>query len=389
MARPIRTVVYVVLLLVAVGWLAARAAPPLATDEVERDVSAAEMDATLAALHAETARGAPLVIVLGDSSLRWHPPLEKNETLTAMLEAAAVPAGATIRVLARDGFDAVAYYLLVDEVAALRPAAVVLTANLQSFTDSWFRQTRMKHPQLAAFVRPTRVWRAMALPLEEAGIDDASLLLDPAWRALGVSDLPEKIDGYRTRIRERLDGVAAAGAAAALAEGGVAYAVEAPPAPTALPMVGTGRPQRRRAVPPTGTAPGGGAGPMQANMAFRFMDLYPAKLKPDQATVRVLGAAVRDLAARDVRTIVMLAPVHLQAAKLTGAYVQRDLPGAVRVISDEARTSGAAVVDLSEVLPEESFFIDRYTHFTAAGNRLVADRLVATLGPILTNETGR
>jgi hypothetical protein len=100
-----------------------------------------------------------------------------------MLEAAGAPAGATIRVVARDGFDAVAYYLLVDEIAALRPAAVVLTANLQSFTDSWFRQTRMKHPQLAAFVRPTRVWRARRCRSSKPASTTRALLLDPAWRA--------------------------------------------------------------------------------------------------------------------------------------------------------------------------------------------------------------
>jgi hypothetical protein len=177
-----------------------------------------------------------------------------------------------------------------------------------------------------------------------------------------------------------------------LADGGVAHAADPPPPspPPLRPMVGTGRAARRRAgPPPAGAVPGSGPAPVQAKGAFRFMDLYPSKLKPEQATVRVLGAAVRDLVARDVRTVVMLAPLHLQAAKLTGAYVQRDLPGAVRVIGDEVRTGGATVVDLTEVLPDESFFIDRYTHFTAAGNRLVADRLVAALGPILANDAAR
>ena len=124
------------------------------------------MEEVLASLRNEAAKGGRLVVVLGDSSLRWHPPLGPDETLTAMLEREGEKAGVTIRVVAYDGLDAVAYYLLVDEIAALRPAAVVLTTNLQSFTDSWFSHVRMKHPQLAAFVRPTRLPESISLPLE-------------------------------------------------------------------------------------------------------------------------------------------------------------------------------------------------------------------------------
>ncbi len=242
MPRPVRTVLYCLALLAAIVWLAARAAPPpVSSDETERDVTAAEMEQALAPLRAAVGRGERLVVVLGDSSLRWHPPLTKDETLTAMFERDGARAGVTLRVFAHDGFDPVAYYLLVDEIAALRPEAVVLVANFQAFTDDWFRRARMKHPQLAAFVRPARVPEAMRLPLELAGVADASLIVKPVLRAVGATDLPEKIDGYRTRVRERLDGVSATAAKTALAESGLANA--APPAATPAPP----RQCRRRA----------------------------------------------------------------------------------------------------------------------------------------------
>ena len=405
-ARPLRIVVYGIILLVALVWVAARAAPPIEVEAEDRDVTIAAMDAKLAELRRATAEQGPLVVVLGDSSLGWHPPLGPDQVLGDMLERDGARVGAPVRVLKHDGFDAIAYYLLVDALAALRPKAVVLTANLQSFTDDWFRRVRMKHPQLAAFVRPTRLWGAMRLPLELAGVTDASLVVKPVFRALGASDVPEQIDGYRTRIRQGLDDWLKTGRKAALA-GSVAYAQSGPaapggaPAPAApgtvpalpsAPAVAPAPPPVKKPlmVPPPGAIPGrgrrqGGAlgAPVMAKGAYRFMDLYPEKLGAEQSTVRVLAATVHDLTARGVRTIVFLAPLHLQAAKVTGAYGQRDLPGAVAVVREATTANGGEFVDLAEALPQESYFVDRYTHFNGEGNAIVRDKLLDEVARIL------
>jgi hypothetical protein len=415
-ARPLRIVIYGVLMLVAVVWLAARAAPPIAVDQNARDITIAAMEATLADLRRATAEQGPLVIVLGDSSLGWHPPLGPGEDLSTLLEAEGARVGLPLHVVQRDGFDAVAYYLLVDAIAALRPKAVVLTANLQSFTEQWFKRTNMKHPQLAAFVRPTRLWGAMRLPLELAGITDASLVVKPVFRVLGASDVPERIDGYRTRIREGIDAWLAGGGRARLA-GGVAYAHMEAPAPV-VPPPGAAAPAPRQApvpgaapakpgtvpalpsapavappppakpgvmVPAPGTIPRPGrrgrnapapGRPFLARGAYRFMDLYPSNLDPGQSTVRVHGATVRDLTRRGVRTIVFLAPLHVQAAKLTGAWTQQKMPEAVQIVRTATIDNGGEFVDLAEALPQESYFVDRYTHFTADGNRRVRDELL-------------
>ncbi|MEO6026948.1 MAG: SGNH/GDSL hydrolase family protein [Candidatus Binatia bacterium] len=418
-ARPIRIVAYLILILIGLVWVAARSAPPIVVAEEDRDVTIAAMEETLAELRRATAEHGPLVIVVGDSSLGWHPPLGPDEWLKRMLEREEGRVGFPVRVVQHDGYDAVAYYLLVDQLAALRPAAVVLTANLQSFTDEWFKRTRMKHPQLAAFIRPLRVPAAMQLPLELAGITDASLVVKPVFRVLGASDVPEQIDGYRTRLREGLDDWLARSSKSAMATGGVAWADPAPappgvsaPAPgPAIPAVGAPAVPSNVVPPPGGgapvpaapvapkpmmplpgalpgknarrpNAPAAGAGVM-AKGAFRFMDLYPENLAADQSTVRVFAATVHDLVARGVRTVVVLAPLHLQAAKATGAYVSRNLPQAEKVVRELTVDNGGHFVDLAEVLPQESYFVDRYTHFTADGNRIVLDKLLAELGTIL------
>jgi hypothetical protein len=377
MPRPIRTVLYFVLLLLAIVWLAARDAPP-ASDETVRDVTEQRMEETLASLRADVAKDGRVVIVLGDSSMLWHLMLGPDDTLASLLEREAERVGLTVRVVAHEGFDPVAYYLLVDAIAALRPEAVVLTANLQAFTDSWFRHVRMKHPQLAAFVRPGRVLEAIDLPLELAGITDASLVVKPALRVLGASDLPETLDGYRTRLRARLDALLTAGVKTAAAGAAIAEAATPPQIRLA---------RRQSVAPPAGQLPH--RGQILGSSAFRFMDLYPMRLDRRQATVRVLAATVRDLVARDVRTIVLIAPLHLQALRGTGAYARRDLAGAVRVVSDAVVANGGIPVDLTSTLPEESYFTDRYTHFTAAGNRIVADQFLDELRRIVTTKERR
>jgi hypothetical protein len=139
-------------------------------------------------------------------------------------------------------------------------------------------------------------------------------------------------------------------------------------------------------VPPPGAIPGrarrGGnvappplGAPVLAKGAYRFMDLYPSKLDASQSTVRVLAATVRDFTRRGVPTIVFMAPLHVQAAKLTGAYTERNLPRAVKVVGAATTENGGAYVDLAEVLPQESYFVD-YTHFNADGNRIVRDKLL-------------
>jgi hypothetical protein len=239
----------------------------------------------------------------------------------------------------------------------------------------------------------------------------------PVFRAIGASDVPEQIDEYRTRIRDGLDDWLKSGARAALASP-VAYAQSPPtmtvpgaavPAAPARVPGGAGPapavPVPAPAVAPAGPAvappvpgkkpplmPRGALGPRRrplppggviAKPAYRFMDLYPANLPPEQPTVRVLAATVRDLTARGVRTIVFLAPVHLQAAKATGAYKDRNFPGAQAVVREATTANGGDFIDLAEALPQESYFVDRYTHFTAEGNAIVRDKVLDEVARII------
>jgi sirohydrochlorin ferrochelatase len=102
--------------------------------------------------------------------------------------------------------------------------------------------------------------------------------------------------------------------------------------------------------------------------------------------VQLLAATVQDLRARGTRVIVVLAPLHLQALQSTGAFVQRDVPGALARIRDAVRAHGGTVVDLSPALPSETYFTDAYTHFSAAGNHLIAGAMLADLARVLADD---
>lgn len=403
MARPLRTVFYVVLLLWVIVWLAGRTAPALAPTlpgAIQHDVRVPEMEEALTSLRASVESDPGTIVVLGDSALLDHLVLGREDTLASMLEREAPRAGLAMRVLAYPGFDSIAYYLLVDELAALRPRAVVLIANLQAFTDSWFRAVRLKHPQLAAFVRPSRMLEAMALPLERASISDAMLALKPALRVFGASDLPEKLDAQRQRFRDAFDRLLRVGARTATRVSDTAFAADvdgaAMPAPTSVPSrpfaTPANRPTPGSAVPSpntTGTAAAGNAAatPPSAHVrirpgdptmaAFQRADLYPNRLQRDEAPIQLLAATVRDLVARDVRTIVVVLPLHMQALQATGAYRQRDLAGAIALIGDVVTAGGGTAIDLTKTLPQESYFTDEYTHFGVDGNRIVTTEILA------------
>lgn len=394
MPRYLRTMVETLVLLVVLVAIAYRMRPPVEAPATDAPVAlrVAEAEARLASVAERVTAEPRTAVVLGDSSLLDHGTLRPEKTLAVMLEGAGGQAGVPLRVLAAPGFDAVAYYLLADALSARRPGAVVLIANLQTFSDSWFRNLRIKHPDLVAFVRPTRALEAIALPLDEAGVSDASVLTMPLLRRLRVPELPAMLRGYREAFRSRLSGAAAPPLRRqpALAPGA---GKRVPPGG------GVGRPWPRRAAPPrpgagrlpkpppTRTRPRGPA--TWTSSPFRRTDLYPAALNRDAPAVDVMAAAVRALTARGVRTIVVLAPLHLQALKLTGAYARRDVAGAVAVVRAVSVESGAAVIDLTEALPEETYFSDAYTHFTEEGNRLVTDALIGALASMLAPATSR
>jgi hypothetical protein len=255
------------------------------------------------------------------------------------------------------GFDAVAYYLLADALLATGARSVALVVNLQALTDGWFRNLNIKHPELVAFLGLGRVPEALLLPLELAGVSDASLVTQPALRAIGMSAMPELLRDLREGFRQRLLPGFPAEAEAATAE---PPADERGPRPRAKGRAMGGR-------RPAPWQPG-----LWGTSPFRHTDLYPDHLRRDAAAVRVLEATVRRLAQSGARVAVVLAPLHVQALRVMGAYERRGIEESLEVIRALSTERGAAIVDLSHFLLEERYFSDAYTHFTAEGNVIVA-----------------
>lgn len=390
MTRTLRIATYTVVLLVGILVLAVRHRPaPSEPDERTKAVSVSEMEHTLSELRAALRQEPETVLVVGDSSLIEHEVLGPKQTIRNMLEAQGAAAGIPIRVLARRGFDGVAYYSLADTFVALRPRAIVLLGNLQAFTDTWFRNQQIKHPDLVAFLNLWRVPQALSLPLELAGITDATIASLPVLRLVGMTDLPDALREWRSHFHDTvLDSLGPRPASASENVAGI----QAPPAGQATPAP---RPPVPR-VPAMGPVPGGRgrrkAGIFQPGIwvtsPFRHPEYYPDHLDPADPAVRVFTAAVRRLSSAGVRTIVLLAPVHLQALRMTTAYKTRDIPGTIRVLREASEANGAMVLDLTHTIGEERFFVDAYTHLNEEGNRIVVEEALRQLPALLPSATG-
>ena len=388
MARALSIASYTVAILVVVFVLAARHPPALpAREEDTKAVGVAEMARTLGELRTALDRDPATVLLVGDSSLIEHEVLAPEQTFRNMIETRGAAAGTPIRVLARRGFDGVAYYSLADAFVTLRPRAVVLLGNLQAFTDAWFGNTKIKHPDLVAFLRPWHVPQALALPLESAGIADATVASLPLLRLVGMTDLPEALRDWRTHFHDTM--MDRLGPQPAEASDGAAGNPAPPSGGQAAPIAPVPAPR----VPPMGPVPGGrGVRPkamfqqgLWVTSPFKHPEYYPDHLDAEAPAVRVFAAALRRLSRAGVRTIVLLAPVHLQALRMNTAYKTRDIPGTISVLREVSEANGAAVIDATHTIGEERLFVDAYTHLNEDGNRIFVDETLRQLSALLSS----
>ena len=391
MTRTLRIVSYTAAFLLVTLVLAVRHRPAMPEHaENTKAVGVAEMEHTLAALRTAVDQDPATVLLVGDSSLVEHEVLAPEQTIRHMLETRGAAVGAPIRVLARHGFDGVAYYSLADSFVALRPRAIVLLTNLQAFTNTWFRNVKIKHPDLVAFLKPWHVPQALALPLERAGIADATIASLPLLRLIGMTDLPEALRDWRLQFHDSM--LKGLGPRPAEASEGVAGKA-APPSGQVGPAPTIPAPH----VPAMGPVPGGRGAPPKAmfqpgiwvTSPFKHPEYYPAHLDPAAPPVRVFTAALRRLHAAGVPTIVLLAPVHIQALRMNTGYTTRDIPGTIRVLREASEANGAMVLDLTHAIGEERLFVDAYTHLNEEGNRMVVDETLRQLPGLLPPPQGR
>jgi hypothetical protein len=64
-------------------------------------------------------------------------------------------------------------------------------------------------------------------------------------------------------------------------------------------------------------------------------------------------------------------------------YERRDIGGAIAQLETTETAAGGQPIDLSELLPEERYFIDAYTHFTDEGVAIVSAATLRALAGML------
>ena len=249
------------------------------------------------------------------------------------------------------------FYFLADEIADAQPDIVIMPLNLASLGRPW--RNSFSRPELAGWIRPTRLTEALDLPLHWIGLTTDRLLLYvgmvqtglfPTWRY--VTRDQARTGTARELIEERTAGFFAGWPEERVREARKLYRLRAY----------MDLPRKRYAAPLLRTHWGAA------------LD----GVNEDNPVLQALGAAVRRLHAADISVIVYVVPINVEHIEAKGlldaAGVRQTLDSAQHVV----RSSGGTFVDLHDLFPDHGFR-DAAGHFQTNeefdGTRQVANAL--------------
>jgi hypothetical protein len=116
---------------------------------------------------------------LGDSGVVSYPaggtvPERLQQAIDASDASGPGASGVHVASLGMSGSGPFDYYCLADRIAEARPSLVVVSVNLDHFSDSW--RGAYSRPQLAGLIEPGRLAEAVALPFHWIGLTTDRLL---------------------------------------------------------------------------------------------------------------------------------------------------------------------------------------------------------------------
>lgn len=269
-------------------------------------------------------RGGPMVLVLGDSTLR--PPRTWTKRLERRLP------GVELRSLWAPGLGPPEHLLLLGPALAHRPEVVVLLAHFRM----WNAGAPLWQPDLLTLLPPRALPRALALPFHAHGVGAGRLGLASLWGAWGSERLLEAFTGGRERARE-------------------------------APLLRWLTPMRRRL-----------RGPVQVGTRRERAGLYGDRLYPGHPDLAFLEASVAWAVRRGSRAFVLVSPVPVQRFAVQGKLDEADFPARVALVRSVTERAGGELLDLHAALAADQF-ADALGHMNEAG----AERVATLVGPPL------
>jgi len=284
---------------------------------------------------AEAGRGGRRTVAfLGDSGVVSYPAGQTvPERLQQVLDAEPAAGHPLVASLGMSGSGPFDYYCLADRIAVARPDVVVVSLNLDHFSDAW--RSAYSRPQLAGWIAPGRIPDALGLPFHWIGLTTDRLLAYVVVVQAGASDT-----WYRLGLRQAQVG-RARGRFESWLQG------DDPPE------------ERFREAADARTIARVFSGPdLRHYRRAGLLEHYRSTLDgipPDHPVLEALTGTLRRLRAGGARVLVYLAPLEVTWLEEQGVLGEDGFRTTVARVRAAVEGSGGAFADLHDALPADSF----------------------------------
>ena len=255
---------------------------------------------------------------------------------------------------ADEGLGPIDYYFLAPSLARARPAAIVLSVNLASFSPEWLRLS--SHPEFASLVGTDRWPEAFGLPLHETGVTTDRLLLYSALEELGLSDAWWRLSRYQARVMEAWQTLQ--------------RTLDGPSGPISLYEIflsshSSNRPRED----------------LRDQQSLRYGTALSG-LDPDSLSVQALHATLRYWRDFQIPVLLVVLPVNIELFDSLEIRDPDSLQRTLEVLTDVSRKEGARILDLHDILPEP-YFTDLQGHYSYAEESDGPSKIAERITPVL------
>ena len=262
--------------------------------------------------------------------------------------------------MATDGFGPVDYYFLASNLAAARPAAIVMSINLAALSPEWLKFS--SHPEFASVIGSQRWLEAFGLPLDSSGLTTDRLLLYWSLEELGLSDAWRALTRYQARVTQgwqRLES-----------------ALDGPSGPlNAYRLKAFARQNVKRQ-------------PLEAQRKQQWTRYGSALsgVDPGVPSLLALHATLSYWEEAGIPVLVFTLPVNVDLFDSLGIQDEAAMKQTQSVLAALARSTGAEILDLHDLLPDSSFS-DLQGHYSYTekpdGPKKIAERVAPVLQRML------
>ena len=257
---------------------------------------------------------------------------------------------------AAEALGPVDYYFLAPSLATARPAAIVVSVNLATFSPEWLRLS--SHPEFSSVIGIQRWPEAFGLPLDASGVTTDRLLLYSGLEELGLSDAWWKLSQYQARVVEGWESLG--------------RALDGPSGPIS---------HYHRRIFFRSYSKNRSLEALRDQQWLRYGSALSG-LDPDSLSVQALRATLRYWEEFRIPVLLVVLPVNVDFFDSLEIRNDESLELTLAVLTEVSRETGAEILDLHDLLPE-SFFSDLQGHYSYAEESDGPSEIAHRIAPVL------